>query len=177
MPTQNITPENIQDYELVDEQIVNVETGEVVTNIHDVQFFLKYDQEKTKTVRMFKNNWRNKEQFIKLYQKQLPVVSLDAMGLFYFLILHAAPVTNEVLINKTPPTNEYFEKFFQTGKRKIIYLLDELEEKKMIVRDNMMKGRKIYVNPDYAFNGRNLSYSTYLSFAIDTVLRKEGNEP
>lgn len=176
MPTQNITQDNIQDYELINDNIVNVETGEVVTNIYDVKFFLEQEEAKTKTKKTFRNAWKKKDHFVKVYQTPTTNVSIEALGLFYFLVCYAKPINNEVIVSgEDGPTNEWLMEHFEIGKRKLIYILSELEDNNLIVKEIEKKKRRIYINPNFAFNGRNLSVTTYIKFLDGVRIKKRVN--
>lgn len=176
MPTQNITPDNIQDYELINDNIVNVETGEIVTNIYDVKFFLDQEEAKTKIKRVFKNSWKKTDSFTKVYQTPILNISIEAFGLFYFFVSYTRTSTNEVIISGDDgPTNDFLIEKFNLSKRKLIYILNELEENNLIYKETKKKKRHIYVNPIYAFNGKNLSISTYLFFCSGVGTKKRAN--
>jgi len=165
-----ITMFNVHEYyENENQQIINILTGEILTqrDIHE-----QYDQALSDKLDFDspyeKLPWKPTDKFSKTYSDELSELPLLKYAEGYHLIIlfigNIQWASNEVLIDKKPPTNDVLAKLISPSSRMIKTYLQELESHKIIRRVGKGKARRIYLNPKYAFNGRMILKETTALF-------------
>ena len=162
-------------YEVLDnESVVDTFEGEVIS-FQEFNQRIKAEQDliesEARIVREKKNkldgivqNWNQKgrptmfSKNYEVYQKMMMEnMSLLEIGLMNILSINIEYITNEVLLNGNPPTNDDLLKITGVGTGTLKGLLKSLEDKNLICRTGRGSGRRIYVSPYWAIKGKNIS--------------------
>lgn len=173
---QVITMLNIHEYtENEDGQIIHIPTGEILTqrDIHE-----QYDQALSDKLDFDspyeKLPWKPNDKFVKTFSDELSTLpQLKYAESYHLIILFIGNIqwaSNEVLINKKPPSNEALVKLTNSSIRMVSDYMKELESYKIIKRIGKGKSRRIYLNPKYAFNGRMILKETTAMFLANCAV-------
>lgn len=149
--------------------IININTGEIVTNIAVLKQYKKIKQmEANEKSDYILTPWETSSKFTKLYHDNIKLLfdikNVGIRMLFLWLCSNLEQSTNIVKINHISPLNDDICKTLKISERSLKTYLKYLEDNRYIVREGRGKGRLIYVNPLIAFNGKFITKETYRIF-------------
>jgi hypothetical protein len=171
---RKVTTKNFNDFVLSNDSLVYTPTGEIISNY---SFMIEYHKLSKKLHRssdaFYVNTWNKFMKFTKLYtlkmSQKLPEMSVSAKALFLTLITYVESNTDVVVINESYfPSNKELSDISRVSINKINKTLEELEMLELIKLDKQQssKNKIMVVNPNYAFNGKNILKRTLSFFKI-----------
>lgn len=121
--------------------------------------------QKKDTHRFNWNNTRGNPTFFykgyKMFQKEVSEnMSLNEIGLLTVLTMNLETETNRVVIGGKLPSNKKLCDITGVSNKTLKNILASLRSKKLIATKGRGLGREIYVNPYWAFDGKDISKKT-----------------
>ena len=178
----------VQNNEGVDTRLVNTETGEFFDNYND------FKNSQDKNIKDIKNetqfvkqtfgikdkkdthqfNWNNNKgnptyftKNYKTYQKEcIKNMNMNEIGLMTILSNYLESETNRVLVNKSNPSNKTLADISNLGISTLKKTLANLKDNNLIYTIGNGLGREIYINPNWAFDGKDIEKKTLDFFNI-----------
>lgn len=171
------------------EGVVNTETGEFFDNysefknsqdntIKDIRNetqFVKQTfgvQDKKDTHYLgWNNNKGNPTYFTKSYKtfqrEIMKDMTANEMAMVFILMAHTESETNRLIIESGKDiTNKYLANLLDFTNRTVVNIINELTKKNIVAKVGNGRGRKLYLNPFIAFDGRDIEKETLDIFGI-----------
>lgn len=120
-------------------------------------------------------NWNNESGNPKLFTKSykvlqrelIRIMNVNEMALVFIFSSHLETETNRIIYDGGKDiTNEYLAKMMKKSTRSVINTINSLEQKDIIAKVSSGRGRKLYLNPHIAFDGKHISKETLEIFNI-----------
>lgn len=170
--SNKITKKNFHEYIIVNDNLICKDSGEIIHNINMILEYTSLSSQfnkdiKSSIVRLYKNKWLTKSKFTKLYHSELDQLidlSYISKTILVTFMCMLTKSNNEILYHNNTPSNKDISLLTGLCENSILKGMKELENENIIYKTSKYKDRKIFVNPNYSFNGTNLLGEVYKMF-------------